>query len=439
MNQNHPSQRRPPAVAGAGRRLYLAGQRYFGNRGCEALVRSTVKMLREELGAGTAFLTPSLDAALDRRQWPQAEPAGVRFVRSVPFPSKLRWWYRAVRALPAAKRVWLPRSMPVPREIHDDVAGSDAMILIGGDNFSLDYTTAGLLGQTAFSEVFLRRGTPMVLWAASVGPFAAEPVFERYMAGFLNRLDLITVRETVSQDYLHGIGVRDQVHLVADPAFLLEPEALPLDTLVPAEAGAGLLGLNLSPLVDQARYGRRPQDAQATVGEVLRFIESAVRDHDLSVVLVPHVDPLTGGPGNSDSAYLGPILAGVGHLGPRVSLAPSHLNAAQLKHLIGTCRFFIGARTHATIASLSSGVPTLSIAYSIKARGLNRDLFGHERYVLPTPQLSAASLTAGLETLLADEASIRELLGRRIPEWQQRARQSACLLARHLNTAWSPS
>ena len=49
---------------------------------------------------------------------------------------------------------------------------------------------------------------------------------------------------------------------------------------------------------------------------------------------------------------------------------------------------FIGARTHSTIAAYSSGVPTLVVGYSVKAKGIAKDLFGtEENYVLPVQAL----------------------------------------------------
>ena len=60
--------------------FYLAGQTSFGNRGCEALVRGTIDILRETQGPTTRFLVPSVDAAADIRQWPDHADYGVRFV-----------------------------------------------------------------------------------------------------------------------------------------------------------------------------------------------------------------------------------------------------------------------------------------------------------------------------------------------------------------------
>src|SRR3546814_416304 len=92
-------------------------------------------------------------------------------------------------------------------------------------------------------------------------------------------------------------------------------------------------------------------------------------------------------------------------------------------------RFFIGARTHATIAGMSSTVPTISISYSIKARGINRDLFGDLPVVLDTPSLNLQTLTEKLELLQSEEKRIKEILEKTLPEWRARARGAVGQLA----------
>jgi polysaccharide pyruvyl transferase WcaK-like protein len=42
----------------------------------------------------------------------------------------------------------------------------------------------------------------------------------------------------------------------------------------------------------------------------------------------------------------------------------------EVKHIIGTCDFFIGSRMHACIGALSQSVPAVSIAYSDKFAGV---------------------------------------------------------------------
>ena len=176
--------------------------------------------------------------------------------------------------------------------------------------------------------------------------------------------------------------------------------------------------MNISQLME--RY--RKEGRQDLRGEVATFIRHAVNEHKLGVLLVPHVNPLTGESRGGDATYMASLLEQLADLGDSVKMMPHRFNAAQTKYVISYLRFFIGARTHATIAALSSGVPTVSIAYSVKARGINRDLFGNEDLVLQTPDVSAQSLQKSLEWLLREESELRALLARRIAEFQTAAR-----------------
>jgi colanic acid/amylovoran biosynthesis protein len=137
------------------------------------------------------------------------------------------------------------------------------------------------------------------------------------------------------------------------------------------------------------------------------------------------VNPLHGEHPGGDASYMSDLLERVHDLRDSVTMMPHELNAAQIKYVISQLRFFIGARTHSTIAALSSGVPTVSIAYSVKARGINRDLFGNEDAVLPTTEVSADALQQRLEWLLHEERNLQATLARRIPQLQEEAKQAA--------------
>jgi polysaccharide pyruvyl transferase WcaK-like protein len=109
----------------------------------------------------------------------------------------------------------------------------------------------------------------------------------------------------------------------------------------------------------------------------------------------------------------------------QVRLLPGGLSAGQLKGAIARCRFFVGARTHSTIAAFSSGVPTIAIGYSQKARGICRDLFDNEDYLVPTRELTAQALASSFERLVRGEDHIRGLLAERKPEMLAGARRNA--------------
>ena len=143
------------------------------------------------------------------------------------------------------------------------------------------------------------------------------------------------------------------------------------------------------------------------------------------MLLVSHVVPLDGAEKNNDANYMAGMLAELKSLGDAVTIMPAHLNASQIKQVISELRLFIGARTHGTIAALSSGIPTLSIAYSVKAKGINQDLLGDMPVVLPTPDLTSASLMAGLDYLINNEEQIKTRLKNKLPLWRERVELAA--------------
>jgi polysaccharide pyruvyl transferase WcaK-like protein len=414
------------------KRFYLSGQTNFGNRGCEALVRSTLQLLKQQFGDGVEVLVPSYRPDLDAPQWPDAQQQGARFVRAMPFPLALKVWSRLLRLAPGLVRRYAP-GYRLPADIAADLRGCDALLVIGGDNITLDYGLPSLMWHVRFAEHAQRMGLPVMVWGASVGPFQKEPRAETLLAGFLRQLDCITVRETISLEYLRSIGVHANVSLVADGAFVMSPEVVDVSSYWPKAGPAGVLGFNISPLIQKFRPAGEPHSVLQN--EVAAFLREVLERTDMGVLLLPHVDPLEGGSENSDSHYMRAILDRVGDQRGRLTLAPATLNAPQLKHVLSRCQYFIGARTHATIGAWSTKVPTVSIAYSIKAKGLNRDLFGDERLVLDTSRVSRSTLLEYFEKLKTGGSDIQEHLTGRIPDWNDRARVSAQKLALALDVS----
>lgn len=407
-------------------KFYLAGQSNFGNRGCEALVRSIVGLVRHKY-QDAHFFCPSSAPSLDEAQWKSASQQGVIFTSVPEFPKSLQWWARGCRVLPALENLTRPQLASYDN-CSQDISSSNAMIFTGGDNLSLDYGVASLYHWANFAEKSIEMGVPAILWGASVGPFTAKPAVERVMVNHLKRYAAITVRESATYEYLQEIGVSG-VTQVADPAFTMLPEAFDVTDLTFGN-NSNILGLNVSPLV---RGYRKDEASRAQLDrDVIDFIRDVVTKTDMSVLLVPHVDPLDGSLVNSDSSYMQGLLSQLSQHSDRVKLAPRNLNAAQLKYLISNCRLFIGARTHATIGAFSTHVPTISIAYSVKAKGINKDLFGDTRFVLDTPLVTRDTLHDSLNLLIQEEVSIKTLLQDKMSVFRWNAYKTVDTLAEML-------
>jgi len=91
-----------------------------------------------------------------------------------------------------------------------------------------------------------------------------------------------------------------------------------------------------------------------------------------------------------------------------------------LKGLISKCKFFIGARTHATIAAYSSIVPTIVLGYSVKSRGIAEDLFGKEdNYVLSVTDLDEGVLVNEFIKLEENSEKIKSQLRSAMPMYRE--------------------
>lgn len=396
------------------KRFYLTGQRTFGNRGCEAIVRSTVSMLNQTFGK-VEVLVPSDDIVRDKQQWPEAGQQGVRFVGAY-LPAHTRPWVHLQRLpLAALKRAGWPFSFP--KKLRDELESCDAVLSVGGDNYSLDYRLPSLL--MGVDRLAMDLGKPVFIWGASVGPFEAEPDFLPAIREHLAKMQMIAARESITYEYLTKTLGLNNVIQMADPAFTLKKESVDTTSFWPQAGDNGVIGLNISPLIE--RYKNNSQDLRA---ETIKFIHEVVA-RGFGVLLISHVIPLDGTEKNNDSTYMAGMLAELKVHGDSVTIMPANFNASQIKQVISQLRYFIGARTHATIAALSSGVPTLSIAYSVKAKGINKDLLEGMPVVLPTPELTAASLMAGLDYLVENEAQIKARLEGKLPVWRERIELAA--------------
>lgn len=379
----------------------LQGNGPLLNRGCEAILRSTVAILQEEFGACRFINAPS-SSRLPRSAY-ETPDLPVTLV----LPKRMARWTPSWLAFQFRKRV-LHRHTA---KFEPYLPAACATLALGGDNYSLDY---GL--PYAFfwaNQVTLRHRKPVVLWGASVGPFSKHPQFEKWAVGELHKVSLICARESETVAYLASIGVRENVRAVSDPAFVLEAEPVDLPGPQQRILNTPCIGLNLSPML--ARFRDRRDSWQDCATGCLQALLEAV---GLPVVLIPHV--VTEG-SNNDFDFMNRMAEGVASFRDRLVLIGPQYTAPQLKWIIAQCHVFVGARTHATIASLSSGVPTISVGYSTKAMGINKDLFGHTDWLLPIEHLGRDSLAEAVGRLLDRAGDVRSHLAAVMPAYKKRS------------------
>ena len=357
------------------------------NRGCEAIVRSTAAMFASHAEISLTSLTPEVDQRvgivnLKRIDGAKISPYSLqRIINSVGF------------------RLGMPRESEVAR-VYSPVINrgkrSSVCLSIGGDTYCYGHQEH----LQVINGRLKKAKKPMVLWGCSVEP----DLLQGQTLEDLRAYDLIVARESITEQAMKEAGL--PVIRWCDPAFTLPYEELELPE---GWIEGNTIGVNVSPLILKcAKDGSRALDA------FVALVRHILDTSDGAVALIPHVIWAH----DNDLDALQAIKAQFADE-PRVILLPGTLNAIQVKGYIRRLRALVTARTHASIAGYSSGVPTLVIGYSIKAKGIARDLFGREDgHLIPVQELSGDSqLIAAYDELILRGDEERTYLQKKLPDY----------------------
>ena len=401
--------------------LYGIGGVY--NYGCEAIVRGTVRILRREFpDCGITYFSrrPEEDRAA-------LKDCPVHVVSRPPFRNT---YVRTVLKV-LLRRLGLPNHW-ILMEPLKPFNQNAVVISIGGDIFTLGKGPFPKYSRPEYLDTHFalaRRKQPYVLWGASVGPFEAWPECVPTFRNFLQSLTLITVREPVTAAYLQGLGVSTNVVPVADPAFLMELKSNDED--VPSNpAGEPLIGVNLSPLSVDHIYGVGNYDKAIQVQT--EFLTQVMNQTGARLLLIPHVI-CPGHTADDDVWYLRKIQEQMpAHLRHRVSMLEPGLGAQRTKGAIARCDALLAARMHCAIAGVSSGTPTLFIAYSAKASGMCEFVYGHRDCCIRLDELAAPDTLARVADFWNRRLELKVVLKQRRPQLEAQSFRAGELLRQKL-------
>lgn len=348
------------------------------NRGCEAIVRTTIAMLGEPAENLLLYsANPESDRAVGLNELLKIDQP-----IDLPAPNKLASLFLRAQAK-------LQHEDPDHLRLYQTFCAfrkTDIALSIGGDNYCYPGMIHVLKAQCLAVDHFK---IPRILWGCSFD----ETLLTPEIIDHLKQYRAIFVRETVSQQILFDAGIRENVFLYPDPAFTLKKQ----DTSFQLQNGKSFIGINISPLMN--RYGSK----ELLIKNYEYLIHEILEKTDHNIALIPHVFQT----GNSDLDLIRPLFEKLPK--DRVELVNQEYNCMQLKSLISQCEFFVGCRTHATIAAYSTGVPTLVVGYSNKSKGIAKDLFDEDAgFVLPITELKTESdLLTAFEALYERRSVIR--------------------------------
>ena len=376
------------------------------NRGNEAIIRSSIEILKRTAAEKILLFSdhPEEDNEVGLDQLVEIKKASVCTIPLM--PAWRRWLASAWRHLTGSESLYFKYTgRPF---VQYNFKGTLALHT-GGDNYCYP---GGEKILALHNKKIKMDGGISVLWGCSVEPTLLSPDVILDMQTY----DWITARESITWQALKAKGI-EHISFIPDPAFVLPA----LETEISRTMGQNTVGINISPYA-MGKDGIGRENYRV----LIHWIQ---QNTDMEVLLVPHVFKSH----SNDPAALQDLYDSLKDKS-RVKLLTDKLGAGELKGIISQCRFYVGARTHSTIAAYSTCVPTLVLGYSVKAKGIAKDIFGsYENYVVSVQDLSEPTeLTRKFQWLYEHETEIRQHLQKKMPEYCSKAWKGVEVLNRLL-------
>lgn len=353
-----------------------------GNRGCEAITKGTALLLGLPAEQIQAL---SRNVELDKRL------GLVACTTLLPFPAVTFCWRVRRKLLQLlcgnGKKTQEFTYKHLYAPFLDRMAAGDVMLSTGGDMMCYGNN------EVIYTNDYLHdKGIRTILWGCSIG----KENLTREKLETLGHFSLIYARESLTAEMLEGLGLKNVV-LCPDPAFILKPETCSL-----AEAfQKDVVGLNLSNYV----LGKDGLDTPFG-GETVKLVKYILTQTELNILLIPHV-MWKGQDDRLAATAVQEHFKGE----PRITVLDSdRLNYGQLRYVISRCRYFVGARTHAVISAYSTCVPALALGYSVKSKGIAKDLGLSERLVVDSKHCAPGMLVDSFKYLMETEDDVRSHL-----------------------------
>lgn len=276
----------------------------------------------------------------------------------------------------------------------------DTSFITGGDMLCYGNNEVNYITDYLYSH-----GKKVVLWGCSVGKENLTP--EKEVA--LKQFSCITTRESLTYELLKNELHLPNVHLFPDPAFVLLPEECEL----PKYFSKDVIGINLSNFVgaeigEETIFGKN----------ILSLFDYILNNTQFDIVLMPHVF----WKGQDDRISCNYFYDRFKDNHRVHVLNTENMNYCQIRYAISKCKYFLGARTHAMISAYSTCVPSIALGYSIKSKGIAKDLNLPDYTVLDYRNLIRDDeIVERFKQLQDNETDIRKILKEEMPSYIKKA------------------
>jgi colanic acid/amylovoran biosynthesis protein len=269
---------------------------------------------------------------------------------------------------------------------------------------------------------------PMFVAAPSIGPFEKP---HRLRTWLLQTPKILCVREAISKKYLETIGIRGNVHVTMDLAFMNSVDAQVNQKTLETDyqdlchflgAHQKTVGMTISDFKWHVKHGKNPEMLQR-IEESFRQLIDSLTTQGYGVLLIPQLF------GNqNDEEYLKTFVKN-----EHTQVLSEKPDTYLQQHVISKLYAVVGMRYHCNIFAAKMGTPFIAVVYEEKMSGF-LELAGLSDYSMLLEEVTFDRLVEKFQTLEKNHNQFRQGLVDNVKVWRANARKTVELLSENYSS-----
>lgn len=400
----------------------IVGAPFYGNRGAEAMVSTTIGKLRQHYSKDLKFNVftyyPVRDRQLVTDQYISLYSSTPTYLILVLLPCATLFQLFGYLRLRFIQRL-LPQSVKA-------LARSKALICLAGVSF-IEGRTKFIPFNIATILPAMLLGVPVIKFSQAMGPFNAQP--NRLAARiFLGRCRQIFTRGEITHSYLSELLSDKMIYQRAsDMAFLFRREfclSQPADGLKEKLALLNVLHQRRKIIVGICPSVVIAVRAEEAGWDYIKFIRVLIRRlTDKGNVVALYTNATRGEDmdksHNNDLPLLQVIYQDLeAHVKEHMVIFDNSFNVAQIHQIINECDVHVVSRFHAMISALASRIPVMVIGWSHKYLEVMQQ-FEQQDMVIDYKMGNIEPIFHSVEQLISERLVRTTQIGEALPKVQQ--------------------
>jgi len=330
-------------------------------------------------------------------------------------------------------------TMKIPKTL-STLKNADLFILGGGGLLQDDSSILNLIFWLIRVSLAKLLNKCVMCYAIGVGPIDTK--LGKFLTKLIiNKVNLITVRDSESKKLLKNLGVnRPPIYVTADPAFVLSSatpervsEIFARENII-KKHHCPLIGISVErlygfkrvlPVKYSVKYNIWSPGGKSKFekfkAEMAQVADSLVTKLNAEIVFVP----MYHGRDDKVSADIVQIMKNKNH----AKVVTGMYTPQELKGIIGQMDMFVGLRLHSLIFAASMCIPMVGLAASSPKIRSFLKLIGQEMYVCDVNDFNSNDLLIKIEEVWVNREQIRKKLKSKVNVLQKRALSNAKLVS----------